>query len=1025
VEVRLLGEVAFEAGGDTVTVRGAKQRILLTMLALQPGKVVSADRLAAAVWGDGGPTNPANALHAQISALRRMLPEGVLVTKGGGYVLAVDPEAVDVRRFERLVTEGRRLLASGQARAAAVQLREALGVWRGPVLGGLTYDEFIQPEIARLDELRLAALEGRIDADLAVGDHAGVVGELEALTGQHPLRERFWVQRMVALYRCGRQADSLRAYSKARRRLVDELGLEPGQELRRAEALVLAQDPSLDAPTRRPATSMSAPAPPPTAGNLRARLTRFVGRDADIEDVAAALRASRLVTLVGPGGAGKTRLAVETADRLAGEVADGVWLVELAGVGDAAGVGPAVAVALGVSDDVLLQPTDAPHATTVEQITRFLTGRAPLVILDNCEHVVVEAADVCERLLRQVPGLRIVATSREPLGVPGEILRVVAPLALDAAVELFADRARAVSARFQLDTDSEAAVADICRRLDGLPLAVELAAARLRALSIRDLTDRLGDRFRLLTGGARTALPRQQTLRAVVDWSYDLLFDDERRLFCRMSVFANGCRLDAAEFVCGDEQLPAADVLDVLARLVDKSLVLLDTDDDGQSRYRQLQTLSQYGLEKLAESGEAELLRARHAYWQLDQARGAEEGLRGATGPAWRRLLGAEFDDLRAALDWFVEHGDGRSACELTTGIAWMWFLRAEFHDALRWLGDALDSAGDVPAATRAVTEAWAAYYATIVTGSDANVATLRRAHQVVEAEGTVDQQGTVMLLLASTLIRLTRCSDALDLLARCEPLLAAIGHDWGLGMGWLLQANALARLGRLEEAIGPARNSVELLERIGEHWTLLEPMGLLAAIHDLRDDPETIAAYDRVVATSRRHELPSYLTLWLVWRGIAHLRRAQFAAALADFGEAADTSPNPSTTAAAMVGVSRTEARLREPSPDVNRLHRARELFAALGRRDGEAVAVVAEGLAALERGDLATATRLASDAERLDGSVAALLGAAIASHRGEAGLAAALLRAWADRHVPAIPGMVTGALAADHARLAAETVA
>jgi predicted ATPase/DNA-binding SARP family transcriptional activator len=628
MEVRLFGELEALDGGVPVPVRGAKQRALLALLALQRGQPVSADRLIDLLWGDGQAANPANALQAQIGQLRRTLGSAAILTSEAGYALDVGPEDVDVVRFEHLVARGRRLAEAGQAADASAALGKALGLRRGEPLADFTYAGFFDAEQARLDELTLAAIECRAGADLMLGRHGELAGELEALCRVHPLRERLWELLMLALYQAGRQAEALSAYAEVRDRLAGELGIDPGPALRELQARILAQDPSLAA--AGPA-GLEAVAAPMATGNLRERLSSFVGRAGELEELSGAVRSSRLVTLIGPGGVGKTRLAVEAAVALREEHRDGAWLVEFASVTEADGVAPAVAGAVGAAAAGLIGPPSPD--STVELIVRYLAGRSLLVVFDNCEHVIDQAAALAETLTGTVPGLRLIATSREPLGVPGEVLVSVGPLALPAAVELFVDRARAVRPGFAADEHTRPVIDDICRRLDGLPLAVELAAARLRSLTLATLAERLDDRFRLLTVGARTALPRQQTLRAVVDWSYDLLFEDERCLFARLSVFAGGCDLDAAEAVCADDQVPAGEILDVLSRLVDKSLVAAP-NAGRDARFIQLQTLWQYGRDRLNESGEADAVCARHGAYYRQMAEQAHEGLRGPCGPA-------------------------------------------------------------------------------------------------------------------------------------------------------------------------------------------------------------------------------------------------------------------------------------------------------------------------------------------------------------------------------------------------------
>ena len=702
--MRLFGELEAVAEGVPVPVRGAKQRALLAMLALQRGRPVSADRLMDVLWGDGQAANPANALQAQIGQLRRTFGAAAILTSEAGYALAVGPDDVDVVRFGQLVAEGRRLAGDGEAALASAALGEALGLRRGEPLAEFADAGFAEAERAHLDELTLVAVEARAGADLMLGRHGELAGELEALCRQHPMRERLWELHILALYRAGRQAEALGAYTEVRDRLVDELGIDPGPALRELQTRILAQDPSLALASPAP---VPAAAPPASAGNLRARLSRFVGRDAELCQLREAIRSSRLVTLTGPGGAGKTRLAVEAAAAVREEHRDGAWLVELAGVVEPDGVAPAAAAALGAGAAAL--PGAQPAGSTTDLIVRYLAGRSLVVVLDNCEHVISEAAGLADTLAGAVPGLRLIATSREPLGVPGEVLVPVGGLAPLAAVELFVDRARAVRPGFVPDGPAGNVIEDICRRLDGLPLAVELAAARLRALPLATLAERLDDRFRLLSQGARTDLPRQQTLRAVVDWSYDLLFEDERRLFSRLAIFTGGCGLAAAEAVCADEQVPAGEILDVLSRLVDKSLVVAP-GDGGEARFSQLQTLWQYGRDRLTESGEAGAMRARHGAYYRQLAEQAHQGLRGAAGPMWRDRLVAESGNLRAALDWYIATGDADAALSLASGMAWLWFINGDFLEGARWLGDALGAEGPRRPEVEATAHLWHGY---------------------------------------------------------------------------------------------------------------------------------------------------------------------------------------------------------------------------------------------------------------------------------------------------------------------------
>jgi predicted ATPase/DNA-binding SARP family transcriptional activator/tetratricopeptide (TPR) repeat protein len=684
MRIGLLGELdVVGEDGRAVVVTGAKQRALLAILALHLGRPVPADQLVDALWGEDPPPAVRNGLQGLVSKLRRALGAAdVLATRGGGYVLELPPEALDVHRFERLVAEGRAVAAEEPERAAGL-LAEADALWRGEPLADFTYEDFAAPAIARLSELRVAAAEERIDAELRLGRHLGAIVELEPLVADHPLRERPRGLLMVALYRAGRQADALRAYQEGRHALADELGLEPAAELRRLEAAILAQDPVLDAP----APSGSAA----TAGVVQRSaipesLTALVGRDQELRELLQLLDDRRLVTLVGPGGVGKTRLALEVARTRSAELAHGGCLVELAPVGDPAGVRSAITSALGLPDP--------------NRLAEMIGSRDLLLVLDNCEHVIATAAELAEDLLQQCPRLRLVATSREGLRVGGETIWPVPPLAAADAVELFVARARAAGARLDPSEEVLAAVAGICARLDGLPLAIELAAARTRAFPVHQLASRLHDRFRLLTGGSRTALPRQQTLRAVVDWSYELLFDDEQRVFERLSVFPGGCTLATAQTVCADEDLPAGDLEDIVHALVEKSLVIaVPTGDD--VRFSQLQTLAQYGREKLAQRGDASRIRdAMAAHFGRLCAESAA-AYTGDTQRAWLIAIDHEQDNLRGALEWAVAQGDADTALTIAGGTSWPHWLRGTMVEGRRWLAEAFACGGDPSDAAR------------------------------------------------------------------------------------------------------------------------------------------------------------------------------------------------------------------------------------------------------------------------------------------------------------------------------------
>ena len=924
MQVRLFGELEAVAAGVPVPVRGAKQRALLALLALRPGQPVSADRLIDVLWGDGQAAHPANALQAQIGQLRRTLGPAAILTTEAGYALDAGPEDVDVVHFEQLAAQGRHLFEEGETALASTTLNEALRLRRGEPLSDFTYAGLFDAERTRLDELILVAIETRAEADLALGRHGELVGELEALCRAHPLRERLWELLMLALYRAGRQAEALRAYTDARDRLVDELGIDPGPALRELEARILAQDPSLAA--AGPA-GLAVPAPVAT-GNLREPLSSFVGRSAELQELSEAVRACRLVTLIGPGGVGKTRLAVEAAAALRQEQRDGAWLVEFASVTEPDGVAPAVAGALGAATAGLAGPPSP--ASTVELIVRYLAGRSLLVVFDNCEHVIGQAAALAETLAGTVPGLRLIATSREPLGVPGEVLVPVGPLALPAAAELFADRARAVRPGFTADGRTRPVIDDICRRLDGLPLAVELAAARLRSLTLATLAERLEDRFRLLTVGARTALPRQQTLRAVVDWSYDLLFEDERRLFARLSVFAGGCDLDAAEAVCADGQVPAGEVLDILSRLVDKSLVAAP-DAGRDARFVQLQTLWQYGRDRLDESGEVDAVCARHGAYYRQMAEDAHEGLRGATGPMWRERLTSELGNLRAALDWFLARGDADAALSLASGMAWLWFINSDAVEGARWLGDALGATGPrCPelAATAQVLHGYfvCGYFVGMALSPAAAVLECEEAVAALMTSGDRARRAEALVLCATVLMRAQEFERSLDALSQAHDLLEPAAHGWQLALHDLIAAWNLALMGRLDDAEPAAHSSVERFDAQREVWLPVDSLSILALIAEARCDLDgASAAYEALLERCRAAGQRGYVLFSLLHLAALRGRQGDDAAADGLYEEAIACSFNPSVSADAMVGQAAAVRRLGD-------LARARALLDAAG---------------------------------------------------------------------------------------------
>ena len=704
MEFRILGplEVDEGHGGRIVDVRPLKPRALLAVLVLHAGKAVSGDALAEALWGDDQPKSAANLLQGYVSQLRKALGSDVIQTRPGGYVLVADSDCIDAVRFERMVKEARGARAQTDPAGSAGLLRAALDLWRGRPLADFAFDDFAQAEIGRLQELRLVAEEELAEADLALGQHGELIGRLRGLVEEHPLRERLWGQLVVALYRCGRQAEALRALTDVRRRLAEQLGIEPGPALRRLEEDVLLQRAELDAAPVTPARGAVQDVP----SNLPLARSSFIGRDSELEEVDKLLGTRGLVTVVGPGGVGKTRLAVEVAVRVQRRFPDGVWFIPLASVSDPALVCRAVADVLDVRED--------PGRPLVDTLARSLAGRRQLLLLDNCEHLVEAAASLVDALLDVGPALAVLATSREPLRVDGEIVWALSPLplpprddlapeALSASdsVRLFCERA-ASQASFSLNADNASQVATVCRRLDGIPLAIELAAARVRTFTPSQMLRRLDDRFGFLTSGARTAQPRHQTLRAAVEWSHDLLSPAERTLFRRLSVFGPTFSLDAVRTVCVIDDDEGNQVEDVLAALVDHSLVAI-LDADGERRFGMLETLRAYAAERLVEADEEKDVRARFIAWAVDFAESFSDALdaRLVTGKQTLERLDVDHENLRLALRWAVS-AVPRDGVRLWVALAPFWAIRGYFDEGQRWADNVLAAAPDLQLAERA-----------------------------------------------------------------------------------------------------------------------------------------------------------------------------------------------------------------------------------------------------------------------------------------------------------------------------------
>lgn len=664
VEFRLLGEVEAREDGQPLDIGAPRQRCVLAALLIDVNRLVPSDRLIERVWSEELPYRARNSLAGYLSRLRQVIGgRGAEITRQpGGYSLTADPMSIDLHAFRALTTQGR---SATDVAERDELLGKALALWRGIPFASLD-TPWLNDVRTALEAERFSVVLDRNDAALRVGRHNELLPPLTALAADHPLDERLAGQLMLAQFRCGRQADALETFRIVRERLVEELGADPGPALRGVHQQILDGDPghqiAAPAPRIEVVTRQRAAVP--------RRITSFVGRDDDIAHVTEALGMSPLVTLTGVGGVGKTRLALEVASRMENQFDDGAVFCELAPLDDGSAVGHAAAAALRLQQQQGLGIEDS--------VIEFLRTHRMLLLVDNCEHVLPAAARLVDQIVRNCPHVVVLATSREALGVGGERILPVPPLPAGEAAQLFAERAKAGRPDFDLEREPVGAVDEICRRLDGLPLAIELAAARMRAMSSIDVARRL-DSLRLLSGGTRDAPRRQQSLAATIDWSYHLLTEAEQALFVRLSVFAGGFDLDAAHGVCGADSDTDDDTLDLLTGLVDKSMVKMRAGVD-RTRYFVLETLRAYGRDRLRENGLLDQCVSRHANYYTDLAEAAAAGMHGADEGAWVMRMLPDYDNLRAAFEHAVADGDIDTALRLVTSLSELTHLRIGYE---------------------------------------------------------------------------------------------------------------------------------------------------------------------------------------------------------------------------------------------------------------------------------------------------------------------------------------------------------
>ncbi|MEV5882451.1 BTAD domain-containing putative transcriptional regulator [Streptomyces sp. NPDC052020] len=846
--------------GEPVPVPERKVRALLAGLLVEPGRVVPADTLAEDLWDGRPPADRTGAVQTRVSRLRRALAAGgggrdLVSYRAPGYVLRVEPEAVDAARFTALTARAR---TTPEPHHRAALLTEALDLWRGPAYADFRDEPFVREAVTRLEEQRLAAVEEHAETRLELGEHAVVAAELTGPLGRHPLRERLRAAHMRALYRAGRPSEALDSYHELRRLLAEELGLDPGPALTGLYEEILRHEPEL----RAVGAAIAAPAgrgdDEPAAGprprtNLPVPATPLIGREKEVTGIGELLSTGRLVTLTGPGGVGKTRLALETATRVITGLPDGSWLVELAGRGRAGEPGPrctadelaeAAATALGIRDD-----TGTPGTDTTERLTEALRDKRLLLLLDNCEHVIEAAARLAETLLRGAPGIRILATSQEPLGIAGERLWTVEPLDEPDALRLFAARAADASPGFVLTDGNSPAVASICRRLDGIPLAVELAATRIRALGVEQLARRLDDRFHLLTTGRRDAPTRQRTLRAMIDWSWELLTAAERTVLRRLAVHAEGCTLEAAEAVCPGGGVKPAEVLDLLARLVDRSLVSVTHGEHGP-RYRLLESVAAYCLEKLDEAGETAAVRRAHVRYYTDLAVRSQDGLRGARQRHWLRRLDPEAANFRALLDHCVRNAMPDEALRLTRALSWYWFLRGRTGEAVRSLTAAVALPADRSArrAAHTTTEAWLAAFAMLSgeRGSGARLGPIADALDVADAFDDREERVRALWVLGFAACRIGDPAESERLIEGVLTGAAELGDRWVTAAALSTRGVLRQVRGGLAAARADSEEALRVFRDLGDGWGQVQAAAVLGALAEITGDYERASAHHR-----------------------------------------------------------------------------------------------------------------------------------------------------------------------------------
>ena len=959
--IRLLGPLEVELGGRAVQVNGSKRQGLLALLALCRGRVVGVDEVIDALWGQELPAGPRNAVQHHVARLRAALGPEAIVAFADGY--ALKGAAVDALQFEELLAASRVSLREGDARSGADAVSRALDLWRGPPLHGLTDMPWLDVEGRRLQTLRVDALEEQFEAALALGQHREILSALQIALEDSPVRERLWGQLMLALYRSGRQADALEAFQEARRALSEETGLEPGPELRRLQAAILAHDPAIAV----------VPADPRRRGNLPTPTTSFVDRERELAELVDLLRQHRLVTVTGPPGVGKSRLALEVVRALGSEIRDGGWLVELARAGEAADVGWLVARAV-----------DAHGADPLASVITRLRDCDAILLVDACEHALREAARVASAVLADCPRLRVLATSREVLHAAGEVRFSLEPLPLpepaspgaeaSPAVQLFSARARAARAGFELTAAVAPLAAEIARRLDGLPLAIELAAARVNVLGLRELLSAVEGSA--LLHDQPPSDPVRSALRGLVEWSYDLLHGDEKTLLHQLAVHRGGAPLPSLVAAGSRHGLDEATVIYLLGALVDKSIVLASFPA-GESRYDLLDTVRDYAIERLSESAGLAAARRAHAEYFAMLAEAGRPALLGPGWQAWTMRLSLEHDNLWAALTYARDAPDPEVAIRLGASLGWYFSFSERVSEGRQFLELARAIASD-----DAPVELWIrllaslCFLATEELDRDAGIESGERALALAAKAAEKPETTEVRALLSIPLAQSGEQERAARLAEEARRDAEAAGDRWGAAVASIVGAEAAAVAGDVATVDALSADAIRHSEAIEYLATLLPATVLQAWVAEQYGDSDAVAeSYRRVFELANETRFADHAAFALARLGCNALaggdrRQAEelFRRALA----AADAARAPWVTAYARIQLGRMLAaagdaesaeRLYRAALDWSerpRPHQAREsLFVMLA---GIPATAALHGLAELadDRGDAKAAAEL-----------------------------------------------------------------